>query len=428
MADVDHRENAVAPAELTAREQRRTRTAKLRTRMAKLESGAPTPSDLGQIFEDTLKGGVGSADAMLALAGDMERRDPHYRAQLSVRKLAVGSVSTALKGGDDRSMELCQRVIDSSWYGTMAFNLLDGLGKSYAVCELHWETGEVWIPTGYKFRDPRHFSWDEDGVIGERDPEKPDTTNPLPAYVYAVHTPHLISGPVATRGLAWPCAFWSMAKSFSIKDWLALAEIFGIPIRVGKYSSEATPEDKEALWDAINDIGQEAAAIIHKGTEIVLQSASGSTGSAEALYRACIDVCNAEMSKAISGQTMTMEDGASLSQAQVHSQVLSSFDETTAKALVATINRDVLIPMQCLNFGESDDPTVLYVPEREDEDMEHFVSALAPLIDRGFRVSEAEIREKLGLKEPEEGEAVLRPIAVVEAVADDGDGDEGGDD
>lgn len=420
---VDHRGNQVRTLELTADKQRATKVAHLRTRLPALTSGAPTPEDLGDIFDSVLKGGVGSADRFLDLAADMERRDGHYRAQLGTRKHDVCSVETALRGGDDRRTELVREVLKAPWFGNLRFDLLDGLGKSYSVCELHWETGAVWKPAGYKHRDPRHFHWDESNTIVERDHEHWNKTNPLPAYVYAVHEPHLISGPTMTRGLAWACAFYSMAKSFSFKDWLALSEIFGIPIRVGKYDDNTTDDEKDKLEDAIQGLGQEAAAMIHKGTELVLLQAQGAAGSAEKLYRACIEVCNQEISKAISHQTMTMEDGSSRSQAEVHERKLATVDEVTAEGLCATINRDILLPLQVLNFGESDDPVQLYVPQEEEEDLERLGRILGPMVDRGMQVPVSWIREKIGAPEPEGDEPVLQPLKSGDASGDPEDDD-----
>lgn len=421
MPDVDHEDRPVKIGEIErpAERKRRAESVKLRSRMRKVESGTPTPLDLGEIFQDVLGGEVGSADRLFSLAADMERRDGHYRGQLSVRKLAVGSVATAFRPNDNEAaLELCERVRSADWFGRFNFDLLDGLGKGWSINELQWSDGDLWYPVGYQHRDPRHFHWDR--VFFERDPDQPHRLRPMPAYVYAVHEPHLISGPPQQRGLAWTCAFYSMAKFFSLKDWLALSEIFGIPMRIGVYPAKAEQKEKDDLMDAVQGLGQEAAAIIAEGTKILIEGAATAGASAEKLFQAMTEVANKEMSKAISGQTMTMDDGSSLSQAQVHGGILSEHDEVTAKGLVNTVNRDVFIPMQILNWGErpAGDYVQMYVPEREDEVLKDLVDALVPLIDRGFRVTDEQLRDRFGLREPEDGETLLRPLSVVEAEAE----------
>lgn len=427
MADADHEDRPVKIAEIEkpAERRRKAEILKLRSRMRKVESGTPTPENLGEIFQGVLDGGVGSADPLFELAADMERRDGHYRGQLSVRKLAVGSVGTAFRPNDNKAaLELCERVQKSDWFGRFNFDLLDGLGKGWSVNELQWSTGDLWYPTGYTHRDARHFHWDR--VFWERDPEQPGRVRPLPAYVYAIHEPHLISGPPQQRGLAWTCAFYSMAKFFGLKDWLALSEIFGIPMRIGEYPSTATPAEKDELEDAVLGLGQEAAAIIAAGTKIMIEGAATAGASAEKLFQAMTEVANKEMSKAIAGQTMTMDDGSSRSQSETHKSTLDSHDETTAKGLVATVNRDVFIPMQILNWGErpAEDYVEWYVPEREDEVLKDLVDALIPLIDRGFEVTEEQLRDKFGLRPPKPGEKILLPISQVEAEAEPAAGGE----
>ncbi len=50
-----------------------------------------------------------------------------------------------------------------------------------------------------------------------------------------VHTPRSKSGSVWRNGLARLVAVMYMLKSFTVRDWWAFAEVFGIPVRVGKY-------------------------------------------------------------------------------------------------------------------------------------------------------------------------------------------------
>ncbi len=52
------------------------------------------------------------------------------------------------------------------------------------------------------------------------------------------------------------------AESFTIRDWWAFAEVFGIPIRVGKYGPNATPRADRHLKNAIATIASDSGAII----------------------------------------------------------------------------------------------------------------------------------------------------------------------
>ncbi len=47
------------------------------------------------------------------------------------------------------------------------------------------------------------------------------------------------------------------------------------------------------------------------------------------------------------------------------------------------------------------------------EDLKLLVESLMPLVDRGMKVSESELRDKFGLADPKEDEAMLQPLTVM---------------
>ena len=64
--------------------------------------------------------------------------------------------------------------------------------------------------------------------------------------------------------LSWMYLF----KNYDLKDWVSFCEVFGMPLRLGKYSPSASEDDKLALMRALVQIGTDAAGIIPEGTEI----------------------------------------------------------------------------------------------------------------------------------------------------------------
>ena len=38
-----------------------------------------------------------------------------------------------------------------------------------------------------------------------------------------------------------------LLKNFAMKDWAAFNEVFGMPMRLGKYDAMASPADRDAL-------------------------------------------------------------------------------------------------------------------------------------------------------------------------------------
>ncbi len=62
-----------------------------------------------------------------------------------------------------------------------------------------------------------------------------------------------------------------------MKDWVIFCEVYGMPLRLGKYDPGASKEDKEALAIAVQTLGTDAAGIISKATEI--EFLTGMSGS-----------------------------------------------------------------------------------------------------------------------------------------------------
>ncbi|MCO7025451.1 DUF935 family protein, partial [Vibrio paracholerae] len=82
------------------------------------------------------------------------------------------------------------------------------------------------------------------------------------------------SGYLSRRGLvrvlAWPFLF----KNYSVRDLAEFLEIYGLPIRLGKYPEGATEKEKATLLRAVMSIGHNAGGIIPKGMDIDFQNAA----------------------------------------------------------------------------------------------------------------------------------------------------------
>ena len=120
------------------------------------------------------------------------------------------------------------------------------------------------------------------------------------------------SGYDSRAGMLRVVGWMYLLKNYSLKDWVAFNEVFGMPLRLGKYDPGAsTPADREALIRAVRNLGSDAAGMISKTTEIEFVEASYRlTGSANP-YQMLAEFCNREMSKAMLGQTLTTDTAGS---------------------------------------------------------------------------------------------------------------------
>lgn len=132
----------------------------------------------------------------------------------------------------------------------------------------------------------------------------------------------------------------AIAKRHMTSYWDQFGEIFGAPIRVAKTNSRDERERKN-IFEMISKMGFSNSAVLPLGTEIEIKESS--RGDSFNVYDKRINRANSEISKAILGQTMTIEDGSSLSQSEVHLEVLRNIVAKDA-AMISDIVNSELIP------------------------------------------------------------------------------------
>ncbi|XDF79195.1 DUF935 domain-containing protein [Aliivibrio fischeri] len=379
-----------------------------------------TPQRLAGLLRAVIDGN--DPEAFMTLAEEMEERDLHYAAQLRTRKLAVAAISPSVEpcSESEQDMLMAERVrevMNDDQIPELFFDLLDGLGKGLAVVQILWNTQKSpWKPKDYTWVDPRYLRQDKDTLskillISNNAP----SGEPLEPYKFMVHTPRSKSGSVWRNGLARLVAVMYMLKSFTIRDWWAFAEVFGIPIRVGKYGANASPDDINTLVNAIGRIASDAGAVIPESMKLeLIETAKGNGGNT--LFENMARWCDEQISKAVLGQTMTADNGSSQSQATVHNEVRLDIAKWDARQLEACVNEYLVKPYIILNWGVQDCYPKVRIKVHEPEDLKVFVDSLTPMIDRGVRVTEDSILNKFGLKAAEDSERVLHPVNQVQTL------------
>jgi phage gp29-like protein len=373
-----------------------------------------TPGKLATL----LKGAVeGDHLDFLTLAEEIEERDHHYRSVLGTRKLAVSGLEVVVEAASDeaRDQELAEAVrglARDPGFGEALFDLLDGLGKGYSVVELLWETGAArWTPH-YAWRDPRFFQFDRvsRAELRLRDESAPDGVE-LPPYKFIAHVPHLKTGIPIRRGLARLAAWAYLFKAFTLKDWAAFVEVYGMPMRVGKYGEGATDEDRRRLIQAVVNLGTDAAAVMHESMAIEFQNAVQGSGNNE-LFLQCVEFWDKQVSKAVLGQTASTEGTpGKLGAEEAQDRVRLDLVIADARDLSNTLNRDLVRPFIDLNFGPQEDypRLMLFVPKPED--LQQLTDSVSRLVPLGLRVAQSVIRDKLGLPDPGEEEDLLTAVS-----------------
>ena len=410
------------------------------------EFAAPSLTGIRTLFTNTVASGItperlasllqravdGDPHDYLTLAEEMEEKEPHYASVLATRKRAVAKLPTQIEAASDSAKDIeiadaVRELIKRAGYKALKEDLLDALGKGYSAVEIDWDKGgKRWFPRAYKWRDPRFFTFDR---VTRTELRLLDESNmlegvELPPYKFIVHFPKLKSGIPIRGGLARLVAWSYMAKMYNFKDWLAFVEIFGMPLRVGKYGTNALPEDIQVLKTAVANLGSDAAAVLPESMKIEFEKAAQATGG-EKLFQGLAEWVDKQTSKAVLGQTMTADDGSSMAQAKVHDEVRDDIRDSDAEQLEETLNLQLIKPFIDLNYGPQKTYPWLKLFIREPEDIVALTSALKELVPLGLRVEQSVVRDKIGLPDPPENvkpEDLLRPGLVTREPENPGPG------
>lgn len=385
------------------------------TSVRQVLSGHPTHGLTPRRLQRLLQASeAGDATAYLELAEEMEEKDLHYRAQLQTRKLAVAGLELVVEAASDAKedqadADLVREALALEGLEDALVDILDGLGKGFSVTEILWDTaGKAWMPTQLVWRDPRWFHVSpEDGhtlrLLNGGLPED------LPPFKFILHRPKLKSGIPIRGGLARASAWAYLFANYVLKDWVGFCELFGQPIRIGKYASGTGEEQVAILERAVASIGTDAAAVIPEGMaiEFIKHEVTGSSD----LYDRLLTKLEARVTLAVLGQTLTSGQlgkggGGSLALGKIHDEVRKDIMASDARQLAATLRRDLVKPLLDLNRGpRASYPKVRFQIE-EREDIQALSEALERLVPLGLRVEQSVVRDRLGLPDPPKTEDV----------------------
>jgi phage gp29-like protein len=396
----------------TARpETRELGTVSLAERWSTYPSVGLTPNRLAEIFREADQGDV---YRQVELFEEMEEKDAHLASLLQTRKLAVLSkdyeVLPYSKSPEDQQIsefvgEVVYAIPDLE---EALLDLLDAVGKGFALSELIWEvaggraqvTELKWIPqkkaTFRESLSPRLLT-----------PKAPWQGEELPPWKVIYHRYKARSGYASRAGVLRVVGWMYLLKNFALKDWAAFNEVFGMPLRLGKYDPAASQADREALVRAVRNLGSDAAGVISKATEIEFVEA-GSQGGKANPYQLMAEFCNREMSKAVLGQTLTTDTtGATgtYAAATIHAQVRRDLVEADAQALATTLREQLLRPLVGFNFGWDRPVPWFRFKYEEEEDLKTLSEVYRNLAALGVPLSSEHLAERFGIPLPTAAEA-----------------------
>lgn len=401
MALLDHLGRPVSTAALK-QAQALAQTSGMRSVWTGQPANGLTPGRLGSVLR-----AAENLDpiAYLELAEQMEERDAHYLSVLGTRKRAVSQLPIRVEAGSDSAKDkeiaaFVETFVKRDTLEAEIFDILDAVGKGFSVTEIIWEISATkWVPCRLDRVDQRWFDIDKvDGrTLSLRGEAMTGTA--LTPFKYIVHEHPAKSGLPIRGGLARVVAGAWMFKNYATKDWVAFAEVYGLPMRIGKYGPGATPAEIGTLMSAVADMGGDAAAVIPQSMVIDFVE-SGGTASSD-MFDKLIETMDRQMSKAVLGQTATTDAvTGGLGSGAEHNDVRGDIERADAKLLAATLNIQLIKPMVDLNFGPQANYPRLVIGREEAVDLKAMTEAIERLVPLGLDVEISVVRDKLGLPEP----------------------------
>lgn len=383
-----------------------------------------TPSRLAKILDAAENGDL---VAQFELFEDMEEKDGHIAAEMGKRRRACvldwdvvppEGADAAEKKAAEQLGELLTEIPD---FEDMVFDLTDAIGKGYACLELEWHRVEgLWVPKTITHRPQSWFTLNR----GYRQELRlrtntvsateagPVQGDPLTPFGWITHVHKAKSGYLERSALFRQLVWTYLFKNYSVGDLAEFLEIYGIPVRIGKYPASASEKEKATLLRALAAVGHNAAGIIPDGMLIEFENAA--TGDPDA-FMAMIDWCEKNQSKVILGGTLTSgADGKSSTNAlgNVHNEVRKDLRDGDIRQANTTLTRDLVFAVASLNGlvpGGLRRVPQFRLNAQEREDLGTYSTALPALVNMGVRPPVAWVHERLGIPVAQGNEPVLMP-------------------
>lgn len=205
-------------------------------------------------------------------------------------------------------------------------------------------------------------------------------------------------------GLFRKAAMHTIPKKYALSFWDTFAEMFGMPIRIAKTSSRDQNEIKKVA-KMMDEMGANAWGVFGDDTDIQFEESS--RGDAFNVYDKRIERANSELSKLFLHQTMTIDDGSSLSQSQTHLTVLEHLINSYCDMVRDVMNNKLLplmvrhgFPVKGLSFEWDDSAD--YTPEQQ--------LAFETMVVNNYEVPGSYFEEKYGIPAGERrNQGIARP-------------------
>ncbi|MDF3841095.1 DUF935 family protein [Pseudomonas citronellolis] len=355
-------------------------------------------------------------------------RDDQVMSTWGQRQLAVVSREWQVDAGGDRRIDkaaaehLRQQLQKVGW-DRITRGMLFGVYYGHAVAEVIYGRDDRYITLeAIKVRNRRRFRYDLEGGLRLLTPQNmfEGETCPSPYFWHFCTGADNDDEPYGlglAHWLYWPVYF----KRNGLKFWLTFLDKFGMPTAVGKFSKDATPEDKAKLLAATQAIQTDTGIIMPEGMAIeLLEAARSGTGD----YKSLHDTMNESIAKVTLGQTAsTQGTPGRLGNDDLQADVRLDLVKADADLICESFNLGPARWLTEWNFPGAEPPRVYRVVE-EPEDMDSKASRDEKVFRfSGFKPTLGYVQETYGVEVQEETPPPAGGAAAVEFAEGSGGSD-----
>ena len=259
---------------------------------------------------------------------------------IDVRSEALKSKLPTIKNDlPDKQREFYDDLIENK-YSDLVDIVIERKMKGFVIRQVEWEIiNGLYYPKSfinYQNQDLRNIHKKLEFYIE-------DKLQTLSEYKFIME--------LQNRSILQPLLKYYSFFKFAINNWASFIEIFGKPIRVGKYKPGATKKEKDELWEMLQKSGSDLAAMISENVVMEFIEYKNQRGSAE-LYDTMVKFIETRETKRILGQTLTTtaEKTGSFAQSKIHNLVRKDILAGDARDTVHFLNA-FFSKLHSLNFS-----------------------------------------------------------------------------
>jgi phage gp29-like protein len=296
--------------------------------------------------------------------------DPHVWACVQSRKSGVLSLLWEIDRGKAKSKQaqIIENLFKSLDLNTIISEILNAVLFGFQPLEVIWQSnGSYTLPSAVKAKPPEWFVFDNNNNLKFRTKENYNGELLPPRKFLCAQYEPTYENPYGERTMSR--IFWNVTmKRNGQRFWIKFIEKYGMPFLVAKHPRGTDKSENKNLLNMLEAMVHDAVAVIPDDSSVEIQEAA-KTSSSEA-YEGLIDKMNAEISKAILGQTLTTEinNKGSFAASKIHMEVKKEITDADKRIVERTLNQLIQWIYE-LNFAGQSDIPVFTMYEEEDVDL-----------------------------------------------------------